>query len=285
MEMSQSRGQVVVSGDEYHQFRDHLESISGILLSDGKEYLVVSRLRRIMTERELPTLSELMYAMARDRQLEHHVIDAMTTNETLWLRDAHPFTILENRIFPELAQQSGSIKIWSSACSTGQEPYSIKMTELEYRRKTGNRMPPVSVLATDLSDSALSAARRGAYPWMAIRRGMPEALLERYFDKTGDDEWQVSKALREGIDFRSFNLNDNYGRLGSFDVIFCRNVLIYFSGERKRDILIRMHGALKSNGYLILGASEAISGLSDYYEMVTCSPGIVYRKKPFAAGR
>ncbi|SIS75661.1 chemotaxis protein methyltransferase CheR [Thalassolituus maritimus] len=277
--MTHNKKEVVLTGSEYNQFRDYLEGLSGILLGDGKEYLVASRLRKLMADRELPNLTELMYCMERDRQFKNNVIDAMTTNETLWLRDSHPFEILRNRVFPALAEQSSPIRIWSSACSTGQEPYSIKLTELEFRRTSSKRLPAVSVLATDLSESALSAAKEGTYPWMAIRRGMPEDQLAKYFEKTGDDAWHVGKELRQGVEFRNFNLNDSYSRLGTFDIIFCRNVLIYFSAERKRDILLKMHGALKPGGYLILGASEALSGMPDHYEMVSCNPGILYRKK------
>ncbi|MEK9765295.1 MAG: CheR family methyltransferase, partial [Thalassolituus sp.] len=155
---------------------------------------------------------------------------------------------------------------------------------LEYRRRAA-RLPDLSVLATDLSPTALSEAKSGAYPWIAIRRGLSGPYQEQYFTKTSEDVWTVKPEVRKGIEFREFNLNDSYTRLGQFDVVFCRNVLIYFSSERKRDILIRIHGALKEGGYLFLGASEALTNLSDYYEMISCRPGIIYRKKAFAADR
>jgi len=273
-----------LSAAEYSEFCERLESTSGIQLNAGKEYLVLSRLRKLLAQRNLPTVAELIYSMDRDSQLERQVIDAMTTNETLWFRDTHPFQILRDRIFPELAQQNTPIRIWSAACSTGQEPYSIKMEELEYRRRAA-RLPDLSVLATDLSPTALSEAKSGAYPWIAIRRGLSGPYQEQYFTKTSEDVWTVKPEVRKGIEFREFNLNDSYTRLGQFDVVFCRNVLIYFSSERKRDILIRIHGALKEGGYLFLGASEALTNLSDYYDMISCRPGIIYRKKAFAAGR
>ncbi|GAA6145830.1 CheR family methyltransferase [Thalassolituus maritimus] len=277
--MTREHTDTQLSGTEYEQFRQRLEALSGILLGDGKEYLVVSRLRKIMRDKGLPSLTELMYCMERDRQFQSVVVDAMTTNETLWLRDGHPFEILSKHIYPALAEQGSPIRIWSSACSTGQEPYSIKLTELDFRQQSGQRLPAVSILATDLSDTALEAAKQGRYPWMAIRRGMPEIALNKYFEKTGEDEWCVGPELRAGIDFRNFNLNDSYTRLGNFDVIFCRNVLIYFSSERKREILQKMHAALKPGGFLILGASEALSGLANEFEMISCNPGIMYRKK------
>lgn len=270
---------VALSETEFDQFRQRLETLSGIQLGDGKEYLVISRLRRIMRENALPNLTELMYCMERDRHFQNTIVDAMTTNETLWLRDGHPFDILGKHVFPILAEQGTPIKIWSSACSTGQEPYSIKLTELDFRQRSKQSLPEVSILATDLSTSALEIAKQGRYPWLAIRRGLPDAALSQYFEKTGGDEWCVGPELRAGIDFRQFNLNDSYTQLGSFDVIFCRNVLIYFSNERKRDILHKLHGALKPGGFLILGASEALSGFSDEFEMTSCNPGILHRKK------
>lgn len=284
--MRQQDSSPVLSDEEFSRFRVRLESVSGILLSDGKEYLVVSRLRKLLDQRDLSNFSALIDCMANDRQFEHQVVDAMTTNETLWFRDSHPYDILRERLLPELSQQSGPIKIWSAACSTGQEPYSIKIQECEYRRLNPGRLSSgIQVLATDISTSALELAKKGAYAQIAIRRGMPQKYLDTYFDHTGDDEWTAQSEIRQGIEFREFNLQNSYTSLGKFDFIFCRNVLIYFSPEGKRDILLRMHGALKEGGYLILGASEAVNKLQDHYEMVPCHPGIMYQAKPVAAGR
>ena len=278
--MSEASQSLVVTATEYSQFRRQLELSSGILLGDGKEYLVVSRLRRLMAQRNLPNITELLYCMDRDRQLESQVIDAMTTNETLWFRDSHPYQIFRERILPELADKGGQLRIWSAACSTGQEPYSLKMEEAEFQRKYPGRLrSPLKILATDISTSALQNARAGAYPWLAIRRGMSDDYLSRYFIKEGEDSWRIKNELKSGIEFREFNLQSNYSHLGKFDVIFCRNVLIYFSNERKREILIKMHALLPPGGYLLLGASEAMTQLGDYYEMVACHPGIIYRAK------
>jgi len=278
--MSEASQSMVVSADEYSQFRRHLETSSGILLGEGKEYLVVSRLRRLMSQRNLPTITELLYCMDRDRQLASQVVDAMTTNETLWFRDSHPYQIFRERILPELAAKSGQLRIWSAACSTGQEPYSLKIEEAEFQRKyPGKLKSGIKILATDISTSALTNARQGAYPWLAIRRGMSEEHLARYFQREGEDCWRIRTEMKSGIEFREFNLQSSYSSLGKFDVIFCRNVLIYFSNERKRDILIRMHALLPPGGYLLLGASEAMTQLGEYYEMVACHPGIMYCAK------
>lgn len=278
--MKPEEGRLVLTDDEFSKFRVCLESASGILLGDGKEYLVISRLRKLLGQKNLLSFSELLNCMARDRQLERQVVDAMTTNETLWFRDSHPYDILRERLLPELSNQADPIRVWSSACSTGQEPYSIKIQESEYRRlNPGRVLPSIQVLATDISVTALESAKRGVYGQIALRRGMPNEHRNAYFKHIDVDEWSANEAIRKGIEFREFNLQNSYASLGKFDLIFCRNVLIYFSAERKRDILIRMHGTLKTGGYLILGASEAVTKLQDYYEMVTCYPGIIYRAK------
>lgn len=273
-----------ITDQEFSRFRTELESLCGIALGDGKEYLVASRLRKLLAQRNLPSVTELLDSMRRDRSLGLEVVDAMTTNETLWFRDGHPFEILRERIFPELSSRSEPIRIWSAASSTGQEAYSIRIEESEFRKRAVQRLPSVSVLATDISTSALAEAQQGRYPWIAIRRGMPQSYLTEYFTQIDNDCWEILPSLREQVEFREFNLNDSYARLGKFDVIFCRNVLIYFTAERKRDILLRMHGALKEGGYLILGASEALN-LPDHFDMISCRPGIVYQAKAVAAQR
>ncbi|MEC8442797.1 MAG: protein-glutamate O-methyltransferase CheR [Pseudomonadota bacterium] len=273
-----------ITDQEFSRFRTELESLCGIALGDGKEYLVASRLRKLLAQRNLPSVTELLDSMRRDRSLGLEVVDAMTTNETLWFRDGHPFEILRERIFPELSSRSESVRIWSAASSTGQEAYSIRIEESEFRKRAVQRLPAVSVLATDISTSALAEAQQGRYPWIAIRRGMPQSYLTEYFTQIDKDCWEILPSLREQVEFREFNLNDSYARLGKIDVIFCRNVLIYFSAERKRDILLRMHGALKEGGYLILGASEALN-LPEHFDMISCRPGIVYQAKAVAAQR
>lgn len=282
--MSSSSNSQSGSLADYNKFRDFLHKASGILLGDNKQYLVSSRLRKIMAESKIATLSELVERMQRNSQpgLREAVIDAMTTNETLWFRDVHPFRILEEKLIPEFAgpQQNQPIRIWSAACSTGQEPYSIAMVFEEYRRKKlGMFRSPVSIVATDISSRVLASAKEGEYEMLAIGRGLAEERKRTFFTRTPEDTWVVKPELRRMIEFRALNLLDSYALLGKFDIIFCRNVLIYFSADLKKDILTRMHAALKPGGYLILGASESLNGLPDKYEMVQCNPGIIYRAK------
>jgi chemotaxis protein methyltransferase CheR len=274
-----------LSENEYLAFKDFLESACGILLGDNKQYLVKSRLRKIMEEHQIDGMAGLIEKMRRGGKgggLQESVVDAMTTNETLWFRDAHPFRILEEKIIPELGPKLGaqSLRIWSAACSTGQEPYSIAMIADEYKRnKPGILKANVSVVATDISKRVLQAAKSGTYEMLAIGRGLSRERQDRYFQKTPDGSWQIKADLQRQIDFRELNLLDRYAALGRFDVIFCRNVLIYFSADLKKDILFRMHQVLKPGGYLVLGASESLNNLPDKYDMVHCNPGIIYQAK------
>ncbi len=265
----------------YREFSAFLEKSSGICLGENKQYLVSSRLRGILKEKQLTTIDQLIDILKKDvrGELKSKVIDAMTTNETLWFRDAHPFEILRNTILPEMKQQNRhGLSIWSAACSTGQEPYSISIILEEFKKKnpkysiTGDK-----ILATDISHTALSEAKSGEYAMLALGRGLDPAKMKLNFTELDSGRWKINSSIASRVNFRSLNLKDSYSSLGKFDIIFCRNVLIYFTAELKKDILSRMHSSLKPGGYLMVGASEAVSGLNDKYEMVHCRPGIVYR--------
>lgn len=269
-----------LTADEYNRFRQVLEKNSGIMLGQGKEYLVNSRLRRMMERESIGSFTDLLNGMERNRSLQEKVIDAMTTNETLWFRDDHPYRIFREKLLPELAANRRPIKIWSAACSTGQEPYSLSMEIEEYKKRfPGQLMAGERILATDISFSALDAAKDGVYQQLAIRRGMNDAYLKTYFDEE-NERFRIKQNIRSRVEFRIQNLQQSFTLLGKFDIIFIRNVLIYFSADLKQDILQRMHASLNLGGYLMLGASEAMNNLGDYFEMVQCHPGIVYRAKP-----
>lgn len=267
---------------DYQAFKVFLQDACGILLGENKQYLVTSRLRKIMVGHELKSLGELVERLRRQPRgaLREAVIDAMTTNETLWFRDLHPFRILQDKLLPELAKKGGpSLRIWSAACSTGQEPYSIAMCIDEFKRlKPGQLRPNVQIVATDISRTVLEGARKGEYEMLAIGRGLSPERQRQYFTPAVNGSWAIKPAIRSMVDFKEINLLERY-MLGRFDIIFCRNVLIYFSAEHKRDILLRMHQSLNPGGYLILGASESLNGLPDKYGMVQCQPGIIYRAK------
>lgn len=271
-----------ITPQEYEAFKTFLQDACGILLGDNKQYLVKSRLRRIMEENNLDTLGELLERVKRTGRsgLKEVVIDAMTTNETLWFRDNHPFRILQEKLLPEFGDKKSaqSLRIWSAACSTGQEPYSVGMIIEEFRRQRPGKLRDVKITATDISKSVLEVARRGEYEMIAIGRGLSPERQKQFFTPAVNGSWQIRPQIKSMVEFRELNLLERY-MLGKFDIVLCRNVLIYFSAELKKDILTRIHATLNPGGYLILGASESLNGLPHLYEMVQCHPGIIYRKK------
>jgi chemotaxis protein methyltransferase CheR len=275
----------VSSGNlDFEQFRTFLEKACGILLGTNKQYLVSSRLNKLMEQNSIKTLGELVQRMQTQPRsgLREQVVDAMTTNETLWFRDAYPFEVMKNRVLPEMIKASPGqrLRIWSAACSSGQEPYSLSMTIDEFEKTNiGQLKGGVQIVATDLSPSMLINCKSGEYDSLAMGRGLSQERLQRYFDPKAPGRWVVKPAIRSRIEYRPLNLLDSYASLGKFDVVFCRNVLIYFSAELKKDILTRIHAMLKPGGYLFLGASEALNGLPSHYQMVQCSPGIIYKAK------
>jgi len=270
---------------DYQLFRDFLQDSCGILLGDNKAYLVNSRLKPVLAKYKIADLGKLLSIIKQSKQheLREQVIDAMTTNETLWFRDTHPYEILIKKLFTELSstKSASPIKIWSAACSTGQEPYSIAISAKEFQDKNDKKFTSrVKITATDISPSVLSNARAGVYQMLALGRGMSDARLNKCFTKVDEGSWGIKPEYKKMIDYKSLNLMDTFHQVGSnFDIIFCRNVLIYFSPDLKKQILTKMHKCLKKGGVLMLGASESLSGLSDYYEMEPCHPGIIYRAK------
>lgn len=271
-----------ISSFDYQRFRRFLEEACGILLGEGKQYLIVSRLTRLMRDENIANLSALMSAIenGQPRHLRDAVIDAMTTNETSWFRDIQPFETLQQVVLPEMEKLRGSpLRIWSSACSSGQEPFTISMILSEYCRKTtASRLAASQIIATDISASMLRQAKQAQYENVALGRGLSDSRRQQFFKREGDS-WQVVDEVRNRVSFREQNLLQGFSTLGKFDIIFCRNVLIYFSGERKQDILQRMAMSLNRGGYLFLGASETISGYSDAFELVRTPFSTIYRRK------
>ena len=271
-----------ISAEGYRRLTHFLEKQCGIVLGDNKQYLVSSRLRRLLGEFGLPDLDTLARQVdgPGQQELKLRVVDAMTTNETLWFRDGGPYRLLQEHILPELEKRRlPAIKIWSAACSTGQEPYSISMVVEEYKsRHPGSRLGDVRITATDISPTALAQARAGVYDEAALGRGVTPEIRNKYFQPK-DGLWAVKPQIKARVRFMELNLKDSFARLGKFQVIFCRNVLIYFSAELKGDILDRMADALEPPGYLILGSSETPNNYSDRYRMVRTRHGVFYRPK------
>lgn len=272
-----------LSEDLYKQFSAFLEAQVGIVLGPNKQYLVKSRLSPLVGIHGCSSLEELINKSMniRERELKMVVIDAMTTNETLWFRDVYPFQLLSDKLFPELGKNGKVIKIWSAASSSGQEPYSIAMTALEHQyKKPGTLSGGVQITATDISVSMLNQCKEGIYDNLALARWLSTERKRQFFESCSDPaKMKISDRVKKLVTFRHFNLLDNYAPLGKFDLIFCRNVLIYFSPEIKSKILNQFATSLNPGGYLLLGASESLSGLTDRFEMIRCNPGIIYKLK------
>lgn len=268
------------TADEYTQFRAFLEKNCGIVLGDNKNYLIDSRLRKIFREHDVKSLGDLVKQISgygKD-QLKQAVIDAMTTNETLWFRDRHPFEFFKDQLAPELSKsRDPSLRVWCAACSSGQEPYSLSICIEELRRSKPN-MRDMSILATDICRTILDQAKQGAYDALALNRGMSQDRLRQHFDVVDAKQWQVKPNIKRRVEFKQYNLKDNFASLGKFDVVFCRNVLIYFSAELQNEILRKIHGVLKPGGYLFLGGSETPRGLNELFSVRYYSPGVVYQK-------
>lgn len=248
---------------DYQLFQVFLQNACGIVLGDNKQYLVANRMRRILEELKISSLGELVQNMHQNPRsgLKESVINAMTTNETFWFRDGFPFEALRDVILPRLTSNPGiePLRFWSAACSSGQEPYSLSMIVEEFKRKAPGalRREPV-IVGTDISSAMLTAAREGFYDQLSLSRGLSESRRALFFDDTGERRIRVKSAIAARAEFRQLNLLDSFAVLGSFDLVFCRNVLIYFSAERKADILRRIRAAMRPGGVLVLGASESL---------------------------
>ncbi|RLA18690.1 MAG: protein-glutamate O-methyltransferase CheR [Gammaproteobacteria bacterium] len=263
----------------YSAFAAYLKDSSGISLGDSKQYLVKNRLSTVLRDSEYNALTDLVDALGRGTapaSVQAAILDVMTTNETFWFRDKSHFEILKSRVFGKLGS---SIKIWSAACSSGQEPYSISLYFEEYLREQMARSHQnVQILATDISEKIVTDARAAIYGNMSLSRGMPEDLKERYFKQYRDD-WKLDSSLTSRVRFQQFNLLKSFDSLGRFDIIFIRNVLIYFPDEIKRTVLERMVRVLNPGGYLFLSSTESLPPGFDLLEPVRDVSGRFYQLK------
>ncbi|MGN1393471.1 MAG: CheR family methyltransferase [Succinivibrionaceae bacterium] len=272
-----------ISKENYELFCEFLQRKCGIVLGDNKQYLVRSRLSGLIATYNFENLNDLLEKTVNGNNRELHacVVDAMTTNETLWFRDNYPFDYLVNTIYPEFSSNR-TIRIWSAASSSGQEPYSISMATLEQEsRPKGVPSSKVNILATDISPTMLDICRNGVYDGLALTRGLSEKRKQAFFELVNGKSniMRIKNEVRKLVTFKQFNLLDSYALLGRFDVIFCRNVLIYFSPEVKQQIILNFYKILNPGGYLFLGSSEYLPVDKCDFEMVRCNPGMVFRKK------
>lgn len=268
-----------IAEQDYQLFRDYIKNASGIVLGDNKKYLVTTRLEKLMARYGNQTVGGLIDQMKADDAFRRQIMDEMTTTERTWFRDNYPFDILKEKILPEIATvQPQEIRIWSAGCSTGQEPYSISIAVDEYLERRPDALPVdvIQIVATELSPKLLKIAENGIFEHIEPVKGLSADRKQRYFDEV-DGGWEIVKAIRDRVLFRQYDLKENYTALGLFDIIYCRNVLIYFSSETRKDMLTRMARALKPGGYLVPGASETIVDYSQDFEPVRWRDGLVYR--------
>ena len=251
---------------EYEYLCNILKERSGLLLSADKQYLIESRLLPLARRAGLSGISELVQKMKSGADtLIVDVVEAMTTNETFFFRDKIPFDNFKDTVIPDLIKARGgrkSLRIWCAAASTGQEPYSLAMLLKEMGSAlTGWR---VEIVATDLSQEVLEKSKSGMYSQFEVQRGLPIQMLVKYFDQVGEF-WQLKPEVRSIVQYRQLNLLKDFSHLGKFDVIFCRNVLIYFDQATKIDVFNRLLKANESDGCLFLGAAETVVGLTNVY--------------------
>ena len=277
---------VKISALEFSLFQHYLLEQCGIVIDNEKVYLLESRLFEILQGEGFKSYSEL-YAQivaGKNSSLRSRLIDAMTTNETFWFRDRHPFDIFRNVILPhyakDLNQRRFRIRIWSAACSTGQEPYSLSMVIHDYcKAHGGGRITPqqFEILATDLSYQALEAAKSASYIEMETKRGLSAERIDHHFDQS-DRRWTVKPDIRSLVNFQHCNLKEDFKALGRFDVVFLRNVMIYFADDFKKRLLQGIEAALAPEGFLVIGATENIQDLTQDFTMHQETDGVYYRR-------
>ncbi|MEJ2553806.1 MAG: protein-glutamate O-methyltransferase CheR [Gammaproteobacteria bacterium] len=271
-----------VSPEEYAQLSEYLSTACGIELGTNKQYLVNSRLKALLARSGCTSIANLLSSIRDDGKaaLGRQLIDAMTTHETLWFRDQYPFEALKRMILPELARVNlPNVRMWSAACSSGQEPYSISMIVEEYRREYPKHpLSVVQIVATDISPTILKFAKEGIYEDNALARGLTSDRRARFFDEQ-QGRAQVKDFVRQQVVFQELNLISPLSIIGKFHVVFCRNVLIYFSDKNKSSILERIANIIEPGGYLFLGGSESISRYTTKFEVARYYGGMVFRLK------
>ncbi|OIO70477.1 MAG: chemotaxis protein CheR [Zetaproteobacteria bacterium CG12_big_fil_rev_8_21_14_0_65_55_1124] len=270
---------MAISAESFAYLSKMIYENSAIVVGAGKEYLVESRLRPLVAQNKFSSIEDYVRQLKATpfSTLHKEVIEAMTTNETSFFRDIHPFEAIKEHVLPEMIKSRAStrqLNIWSGACSSGQEPYSLAIMIREHFPMLSNWK--INIIATDLSEDVLNIARKGCYRPLDINRGLPAALMVKYFEKQGV-EWQVKREIRGMVDFRQMNLSGHWPSLPSMDIVLMRNVLIYFDQETKRGILGKIRRVLKPDGPLFLGSAETTFNLDDSFKRVVMGKAAAYR--------
>jgi chemotaxis protein methyltransferase CheR len=262
--------------ENYRFLQEQVRARVGIVLEDNKHYLFESRLAPIVRQYGLGSINELCVLLRAKRHvaLAHQVVEAMTTNETYFFRDPAPYEAIRTVLLPRLKAEkrdTQNLRFWSAASSTGQEAYSLGMLLLENGLQDWN----TQILGTDFSEKVVERARSGLYQQLEVNRGLPAALLVKYFRRSGLD-WQLSEAVRRIVRFETIDLRKSMRTLGPFDLVFCRNVMIYFDNETKINIVKEIHGTLSRGGWLLLGGAEMAFSLEERFDRQTVGNVTVY---------
>jgi len=279
-----------ITQQELHNFSEYVYKISGIHLDESKGYLLESRLNPLLTSNNLNSYEELLRKAKGDpkKDLQEHIINAISTNETFFFRDQSPFKVLQYKLIPELIDRRQRlynsrqvpIRILSAACSTGQEVYSIGITLLEEIPNINNY--DISILGVDIADEVIAKASYGKYGKFEVERGMKPATLNKYFNRQ-DDGWRINDRVRVMANFKKVNLLENFTNIGYFDIIFCRNVAIYFKQHDKVKLFKKLASILEPDGALIVGGSESLTGVAQDFQVNHYLKGIYYTLKDSSA--
>jgi len=285
----------VMSHDDYNVIIKYVFDICGIVLGDDKQYLIEQRLSPILEEFGCQNFSQLAQKLSSGSATfltREKMLNAMTTNETSFFRDEHPYVTFREKIMPDMMntvvqrkerswQRRGpKVRMWSVAASTGQEPYSIAMIIADVVSNKGmglTTMEDFGILGTDISSKVLAKAMEGKYGPLEVARGLTPEMRKKYFVQDGD-YYVINNELRHIVEFKAFNIQDQFTQIGSFDVIFCRNILIYFTDDAKRKILAQLYQTLAPNGYLLLGSAENMYNLNDEFTTERYGSTTLYRK-------
>ena len=264
--MSSQTSIAEIHSDNYRFLQEHVYSEAGIVLEEDKHYLFESRLTPIVRQLGLGSINDLcaLLRATRATEVNRQVVEAMTTNETYFFRDPAQYDAIRSALLPRLKEErrdTKRLRFWSAAASTGQEAYSLAMILLEDGLSDWN----IQILGTDFSSQVLERARSGKYKQIEVNRGMPAALLVKHFRRSGLD-WQLSEPVRRMTRFEPIDLRKSMRALGPFDLVFCRNVMIYFDAETKKKIMKELHGTLFRGGWLLLGGAETAFGVEEWFE-------------------
>ncbi len=262
---------------DFEIYSELLKTKSGLTLTQDKSYLLVSRLNPVAKKwgyDDIPAMTHALRAVP-PKDLVNDIIEAMTTNETSFFRDNTPFDVFKNTVIPHYQKKNSpnkKMRIWCAAASSGQEPYSLAMMLKEEQAKLPGWQ--FEIVATDISHEILDQAREGVYTQFEIQRGLPITLLMKYFSQQPDNKWAINDEIKNMVNYKYFNLLDGMTSLGKFDVVFCRNVLIYFDQPTKKDVMERIHPLMADDGFFFLGGAETVLGITEQFKNVPNCRGL-----------